>query len=244
MEKQHWENFFEVTTSSLSVTNHHDLNKWLETELTKFLSHEMMIYCWGDFNSAALDYDISAYESDQENIRVRNPDTFRIMMRQLYDKWLSNNSRWFMLHDTDEFFPHITLESNLKLILNEHKTILVYGNNDMGGKNTCLYVFLSKNPGIKIDHYVIGMVMPYLDAAIRRISGIVSLESEDDFMLLSKREREIMHWVNSGKTNYEIGEILNISYNTVKNHLKIIFKKLNVVSRTQAATKLPTLTKH
>lgn len=54
---------------------------------------------------------------------------------------------------------------------------------------------------------------------------------------LSDREQEILHWVRSGKTNLEIGMILNISANTVKNHLKRIFQKLDVSCRAQAVAK-------
>jgi DNA-binding CsgD family transcriptional regulator len=57
---------------------------------------------------------------------------------------------------------------------------------------------------------------------------------------LTTREREIMHWVAIGKTNYEIGMILSISTNTAKNHLRHIFKKLNVANRAQAVSKLKT----
>jgi DNA-binding CsgD family transcriptional regulator len=54
---------------------------------------------------------------------------------------------------------------------------------------------------------------------------------------LSEREHEILHWVKSGKTNFEIGMILTISPNTVKNHLKRIFQKLDVSCRAQAVAK-------
>lgn len=43
-----------------------------------------------------------------------------------------------------------------------------------------------------------------------------------------------MDWVCKGKTNPEIGMILNTSPFTVKNHLQRIFKKLAVMSRAQA----------
>ena len=46
-----------------------------------------------------------------------------------------------------------------------------------------------------------------------------------------------MHWVSIGKTNAEIGSILDISAFTVKNHLQRIFKKLDVFNRMQAVTK-------
>lgn len=51
---------------------------------------------------------------------------------------------------------------------------------------------------------------------------------------LSPREREILVWVAAGKTNWEIGEILLLSENTIKKHLQNICEKLGVVNKTQA----------
>lgn len=50
---------------------------------------------------------------------------------------------------------------------------------------------------------------------------------------LTPREREILSHVASGLTNKEIGEKLNISEHTVKNHLKNILQKLQVQNRVQ-----------
>lgn len=54
---------------------------------------------------------------------------------------------------------------------------------------------------------------------------------------LSAREAEILRWIALGKTNPEIGSILNISSFTVKNHVQRILKKLDVSNRTQAVGK-------
>jgi transcriptional regulator EpsA len=59
----------------------------------------------------------------------------------------------------------------------------------------------------------------------------------DSLQFLSAREQEIMEWVQRGKTNYEIGIILDISTFTVKNHLQRIFRKLDVTNRAQAVGK-------
>jgi len=55
-----------------------------------------------------------------------------------------------------------------------------------------------------------------------------------EFDALSQREFEILEGVTSGYTNVQIGEKLFISVNTVKTHLKNLFLKLNVNSRTAA----------
>jgi DNA-binding CsgD family transcriptional regulator len=53
---------------------------------------------------------------------------------------------------------------------------------------------------------------------------------------LSQRETEILGWVAQGKTNPEIGMILDISRRTVQKHLERIYLKLGVENRTAAAS--------
>jgi DNA-binding CsgD family transcriptional regulator len=53
---------------------------------------------------------------------------------------------------------------------------------------------------------------------------------------LTRREAEVFHWVSEGKTNVEIGGILHSSLRTVGKHLERIFEKLDVDTRTAAAT--------
>lgn len=54
--------------------------------------------------------------------------------------------------------------------------------------------------------------------------------------VLTKRETEILSHVIKGLTNREIAEVLYISENTVKNHVRNIMEKLNINNRVQAAT--------
>ncbi|MEB3286847.1 MAG: response regulator transcription factor [Vampirovibrionales bacterium] len=54
---------------------------------------------------------------------------------------------------------------------------------------------------------------------------------------LSEREVEVLRLITEGKNNAEIAELLSISNNTVKTHVKNIFQKLGVEDRTAAALK-------
>jgi DNA-binding NarL/FixJ family response regulator len=54
---------------------------------------------------------------------------------------------------------------------------------------------------------------------------------------LSSREMEILALVSKGLTNKEIGPQLNISYDTVRAHLRRIYEKLHVRCRSEAVTK-------
>ncbi len=51
---------------------------------------------------------------------------------------------------------------------------------------------------------------------------------------LSAREIEVLKLMAQGKSNKEIGSTLFISEGTVKSHVKAIFAKMNVISRTEA----------
>ncbi len=53
--------------------------------------------------------------------------------------------------------------------------------------------------------------------------------------VLSARECEVLALVVEGFTNEQIGSELGIAYNTVKNHLRSIYAKLDVKNRTEAA---------
>ena len=89
-------------------------------------------------------------------------------------------------------------------------------------------------------------LLPHIDCAARRVGSKVDggIAARADKVVdlpetgpLTKREREIMRWVGCGKTNYEIGIILDISIYTVKNHLCRIFRKIDVTNRAQAVSK-------
>jgi len=51
---------------------------------------------------------------------------------------------------------------------------------------------------------------------------------------LTEREREVLQWLGSGKTDKDIGGILAISPRTVHKHLQSIYAKLGVETRTAA----------
>lgn len=53
--------------------------------------------------------------------------------------------------------------------------------------------------------------------------------------ILTSRERDILAWVGTGKTNKQIAESLIITENTVKNHIKSILEKLYLENRVQLA---------
>ena len=51
---------------------------------------------------------------------------------------------------------------------------------------------------------------------------------------LSPRELDVLKFVSKGCANTEIAELLGVSHNTVKNHLKAIFEKMGAADRAEA----------
>lgn len=60
---------------------------------------------------------------------------------------------------------------------------------------------------------------------------------EEEEQNLSRREREVLELLSQGSSNKEIADKLSVSIETVTWHLKHIYSKLHVQSRTQAALK-------
>lgn len=67
-------------------------------------------------------------------------------------------------------------------------------------------------------------------ALVAKLAAGISSET------LTGRELEVLALLARGKSNREIGALLYISETTVKSHLRNIFTKLNVLSRTEAIT--------
>ena len=76
-------------------------------------------------------------------------------------------------------------------------------------------------------------------SSFRRIvtDAKISMEQNSELNVLTEREREVLDLLAKGFTNKEIAEKLFITTNTVKRHLKAVFEKLDVHTRSAAAAK-------
>jgi DNA-binding NarL/FixJ family response regulator len=72
---------------------------------------------------------------------------------------------------------------------------------------------------------------------LRRVTGALATPrlNADVDIPLTQRESEVLRQLALGLTNKEIAQALKISYETVKEHVQHILRKLGVTDRTQAA---------
>jgi len=72
---------------------------------------------------------------------------------------------------------------------------------------------------------------------LRRVTGALATPRVDAHMEapLTQRESEVLRQIALGLTNKEIAQALGISYETVKEHVQHVLRKVGVTDRTQAA---------
>jgi DNA-binding NarL/FixJ family response regulator len=72
---------------------------------------------------------------------------------------------------------------------------------------------------------------------LRRVTGslVAPRSGPESEVTLTKREGEVLKQLAFGLTNKEIAQTLGISYETVKEHVQHILRKIGVSDRTQAA---------
>jgi DNA-binding NarL/FixJ family response regulator len=79
-------------------------------------------------------------------------------------------------------------------------------------------------------------VPPLMLNAVTAAGGHAGANGSGPRAALTERQLEVLRLLSDGLSNKEIGRALGLSDKTVKVHITTIFKTLNVVNRTQAAS--------
>ena len=75
---------------------------------------------------------------------------------------------------------------------------------------------------------------PYI---ARKVINLLGRQPESNMNMLTPRELQVLMFLSDGLLYKEISDTLSISLNTVKNHLKNIYKKLHVQNKVEAVNK-------
>lgn len=60
-------------------------------------------------------------------------------------------------------------------------------------------------------------------------------------LLITPREKEVLHFLSKGLTYKEMSERMDVSHETVKKHLKNIYRKLRVQNKIEALNRVKLL---
>jgi transcriptional regulator EpsA len=115
-----------------------------------------------------------------------------------------------------------------------------HGTMDAFGGTVSLFLFASDGPFDRARHsHFVELLVPHLSSAlVRSMLGLRSNmpRSLSEPSVLTDRQLEVLRYVQQGKTNSEIGSLLEISPLTVKNHVQSLLRKLNAQNRAQAVS--------
>lgn len=243
--------YHRVVTHSVEVRSHFDVLIWLQGDMQRYLPHDILVAAWGDFSTGAVQHDIISALTGVRS-HASHAEAITPLLVQLFNRWTEFNNKPFSLNTGESGFllEDSGLKSALGGALQKMRSAAVHGIRDERGSHDCLYVaFSAKEQFTETERGAMAMVLPYIDTALRQVEHLphqAQVQSApttfNDALLkadhaLSDREAEILKWVALGKTNPEIGSILEISAFTVKNHMQRVFKKLDVSNRAQAVGK-------
>jgi len=106
----------------------------------------------------------------------------------------------------------------------------------VGQRYTKTFIFRSSRRDFsERDRSVLELLQPQLEQIDQTFERRERIRTD---LALTPREREILGWVECGKTNAEIAQILWISPLTVRKHLENSYEKLGVRTRTGAVARL------
>ena len=228
-----------VLVECTQVRSAADFARMVETSFRTVLPHDMMLCGIGGVSPQGshlrkllnLGYPLDYFEPLRDDDgRVDSP---------LMKRWrASQEPQLFQSGRDDAAFPADWVRQFNKY---ELRNTLAHGVMDVGGVFSSFFIF-SRLPGeVGPDHiFLMKLLTPHLHFALARV-----LSTVDDYRgspgknrkALSERQREILHWLHEGKTNWEIATILGLSELNVKYHVDQIFHKLEVRNRAQAVAK-------
>lgn len=116
---------------------------------------------------------------------------------------------------------------------------VAFGINDFKNNLVSLFSFsgIDESPSPRHLHFLEYLV-PHLHQLYMRLSKDHIIENMDNpNPKVSPREKEVLSWLQEGKTNWETSMILNISERTVKFHVSNLIEKLDAVSRGHVVAK-------
>jgi transcriptional regulator EpsA len=232
-----------------AITRHEELLEWLQGDMQLCLPHDILLAGWGNFQEGAIQHDVVSRLPGARSYAA-GTDSLPFILGKLYDCWLAAERQPCRL-DFSEFeylLGQASLPGSFSGCLRGMRSVLIHGLKDARTQQECVYVLMcAQDIPAEPARTAFRILMPSIDTALRQMALLPQQRRQvaapgrgaaDDASGLSERETQIMAWVAMGKTNSEIGAILNISGFTVKNHMQRIFQKLNVFNRAQAVSKV------
>lgn len=244
------ENFLRAIETSLQVKRRHQFFLWTQGQLQPFIPHNILICSVTRDGKETMVVDCF-------NSCVVNKETFANVCDPASGLLVQTMQAWREAGDIPLIIaPDVKMPISCYERFRQQLELIGFGYAAGHGCppvegrsiSSSYFLFAGMPNTITIRNaYFLELLMPHIHAAFMRTLGqketttSFSEASSPSINVLQKmmtgREIEILAWVQEGKSNQEIGDILCISPLTVKNHVQKILRKLNVKNRAQAVSK-------
>lgn len=225
----------DISDALVQIESSNDFTFLVEHRVRRLIDHECSVCGFIDTgtytvsNMLVMDYpqgflDAIMYPSDSGKV-IESP---------LVKTW-SRESRVVYVNDYLAFNPRYArwTEAATKHHL---KNMMVNGMQNPGDHRFSYFNFANHHRQVtEKEQRLMRVLTPHMHLALMRIQNNAQLARPDSpINLLSKREREVLNFIEKGLSNQQIAEHLCISPYTVKNHIRKIFEKLGVNNRVAA----------
>lgn len=227
--------------AAVRVKRRSDFFSWVQGVFQGMLAHEILICALADRASRAYRMEWMASRPIEEHRFAELCNSTGGLVHRLIALWEQGGRRPLVLKG-GEGGAGMELGIAGEIQRLELDDVVAHGIPDVDGCAACFFSF-SKLPGGPRPTSVgtLEMIVPYLHLAWARAVCESGRHQPGNLVvardILTEREVEILNWVEQGKSNSEIAQILSISHLTVKNHVQKILRKLNVQNRAQAVAK-------
>jgi transcriptional regulator EpsA len=223
--------FMLTVECSVRITRRFQFFLWAQGTLQRFVPHEALIYAQGDTQGQKCAYEVltRAVLDNAAETQLCGPNFG--LGAGLLRHWLDTQEGVILTQAGDG-------EIGQRIERLGYVSAACVGLTSGSGHSDTFFAFLAREPLSSRHAQFAQLLLPNLHYALVRTRRAEKQpgptpETQPD-ELLSFREFEVLSWMREGKTNHEIGHLLDISPLTVKNHVSNILRKLNVTNRAQA----------
>ncbi|MBT9500125.1 MAG: hypothetical protein IV092_02685 [Burkholderiaceae bacterium] len=238
----------QVVEAGIDVGRRHQFFVWSQGRMQQLLPHKLLVCGSYDRSRKALSFEVFNSIALPEALMAELLDGQSPLMRLLAGLWLSGPGRIgralsLALPLSGE--PAL-LELNPQWAGAGITELLVHGVSRPQRPDELESLFLLASPGLPEGtgqrRRALDQLLPHLHRSWLRVQAVehelgarpAIAPPAGATPLITERERQILGGVRRGLSNQQIGEQLNISPYTVKNHVQKILRKLGATNRAQA----------
>jgi len=232
----------EVVESSLRVINRHQFFSWTQGAMQRLISHEILICGVEDGSRRGLEhyhFEATRYFRENHFEAVCRPETGLLKHLVL----LAEQSKDSVVLCPSTYPARTEVYESLRALVEENELRNLAAFLWIGPRSAlqAYYSFSRVEALTERTGYFLELLVPFIHSTFLRVLAHHEIAETSNGSrsgrLVTPRQEEILQLIRDGKTNGQIAAILKLSPWTIKNHVQMIFQRLDSANRAQAITR-------